>query len=68
MQPQELLNSAAENLNACGPGAAAATVAAAKSLGKTKGILLAHTNSNEVMLKKMGSSSRESVGYAAIIF
>jgi MEMO1 family protein len=68
MQPQELLNSAAENLNACGPGAAAATVAAAKSLGKTKGILLAHTNSNEIMLKKSGSSSRESVGYAAIIF
>ena len=47
---------------------AAATVAAAKALGKTKGILLAHTNSSEIMLQKMGSSSRESVGYAAIIF
>ena len=68
MQPEELLNNASENYNACGPGAAAATVAAAKSLGKTKGILLAHTNSNEIMLKKMGTSSRESVGYAAIIF
>jgi AmmeMemoRadiSam system protein B len=68
MQPQKLLVSAAENLNACGPGAAAATVAAAKALGKTKGILLAHTNSSEIMLHKMDSSSRESVGYAAIIF
>jgi AmmeMemoRadiSam system protein B len=68
MKPQELLSSAAENLNACGPGAAAATVAAAKALGKTKGILLAHTNSSEIMLQKMGSSSRESVGYAAVIF
>jgi hypothetical protein len=63
-----LLTSAAENYNACGGGAAAAAVAAAKKLGKTKGVLLAHTNSNEVMLKKMGTSSTEAVGYAAIVF
>jgi hypothetical protein len=63
-----LLASATENLNACGGGAAAAAVAAAKKLGKTKGVLLAHTNSNEVMLKKMGTSSSEAVGYAAIVF
>jgi AmmeMemoRadiSam system protein B len=63
-----LLASANENFNACGGGAAAATVAAAKKLGKTKGLLLAHTNSNEVMTEKMGTSSSEAVGYAAIIF
>ncbi|MFZ0034046.1 MAG: AmmeMemoRadiSam system protein B [Sedimentisphaerales bacterium] len=63
-----LLANAAENLNACGPGAAAAAVAAARKLGKTKGLLLAHTNSNKVMLEKMGSSSAESVGYAAMVF
>jgi hypothetical protein len=63
-----LLTSAAENYNACGGGAAAAAVAAASKLGKTKGVLLAHTNSNEVMLKKMGTSSTEAVGYAAIVF
>jgi len=68
MDPQGLLTSAAENCNACGAGAAAATVAAAKKLGKTKGLLLAHTNSNEVMLHKMGTSSTDSVGYAAIVF
>jgi AmmeMemoRadiSam system protein B len=68
LQPAKILESAAENFNACGPGAAAATVAAAKTLGKTKGVLLAHTNSNEIMLRKMGETSRESVGYAAIIF
>jgi AmmeMemoRadiSam system protein B len=68
LEPQKMLASAAENLNACGPGAAAATVSAAKILGKTKGVLLAHTNSNEVMLKKMGVSSTEAVGYAAIVF
>jgi len=68
LKPQELLASAAENYNACGAGAAAATVAAAKKLGKTAGLLLAHTDSNEVMLRKMGASSAESVGYAAIVF
>ena len=68
LQPQRMLTSAAENSNACGAGAAAAAVAAAKKLGKTKGLLLAHTNSNEVMLQKMGTSSADSVGYAAIVF
>jgi AmmeMemoRadiSam system protein B len=68
MDAQGLLASAAENCNACGPGAAAATIAAAKKLGKTKGTLLAHTNSNDVMQQKMGTSSSDSVGYAAIVF
>ncbi|GAH87888.1 unnamed protein product [marine sediment metagenome] len=68
LEPRGMLNSAAEHCNACGAGAAAAAVAAAKTLGKTQGVLLAHTNSNEIMLRKMGTTSRESVGYAAIVF
>jgi AmmeMemoRadiSam system protein B len=68
LEPQQVLSSAAENGNACGPGAAAATIAVAKTLGSKQGLLLAHTNSNEVMLQKMGTSSAESVGYAAIVF
>ena len=68
LEPEGMLASAAENGNACGAGAAAAAVAAAKKLGKTEGLLLAHTNSNEVMLREMGYSSSDSVGYAAIIF
>jgi len=68
LEPESLLTSAAENCNACGPGAAAAAVAVAKKLGKTEGLMLAHTNSNEVMLHKMDTSSTDSVGYAAIIF
>ena len=68
LDAESLLTSAAENCNACGSGAAAAAVAAAKKLGKTEGLLLAHTNSNEVMLRDMGTSSADSVGYAAIIF
>jgi len=68
LEPKKMLTSAAENYNACGAGAAAATVAAAKKLGRTQALLLAHTNSNEVMLQKMGTTSADSVGYAAIIF
>lgn len=68
MQAEKILSSAMERENACGPGAAAATVSAAKSLGKTKGLLLAHTNSSEVMEKKFGQTSSESVGYAAIVY
>jgi AmmeMemoRadiSam system protein B len=68
LEPQDLLTGAAENHNACGPGAAAATIAAAKKLGSKQGVLLAHTNSNKVMIQKMGTSSTDSVGYAAIIY
>jgi MEMO1 family protein len=68
MNAEEILHTALENQNACGAGAAAATVAAAKRLGKTQGYLLAHNHSNEVMERKYGQSSEESVGYAGIIF
>ena len=68
LKAEDILINAEENLNACGPGAAAATAAAAKKLGVKEGKLLCHTNSNEIMLKKMGTSSAESVGYAAIVF
>jgi AmmeMemoRadiSam system protein B len=68
LDPEGLLANAAENMNACGAGAAAAAAAAARKLGRTKGILLAQTNSNEVMQRKMGGSGSDSVGYAAIVF
>ncbi len=68
LEPQGLLASAAENCNACGPGATAAAVAAAKKLGSQRGLLLAQTSSNEVMLHKMGTTSADGVGYAAIVF
>ena len=68
LEPERLLADAAENCNACGAGAAAAAIAAAKQIGKTEGLLLVHANSNEVMLRKMGTTSADSVGYAAIVF
>jgi len=68
LEPQRLLASSIENGNACGPGAAAATTLFAKRLGSPRGVLLAHTNSNEILLRQMSTPSRDSVGYAAIVF
>ncbi|OHB59239.1 MAG: AmmeMemoRadiSam system protein B [Planctomycetes bacterium RBG_13_44_8b] len=68
MRAEEVLSGSLEKQNACGPGAAAATITAAKTLGKTKGVLLAHTHSNEVAERKLGRAGSESVGYAAIIY
>ncbi len=68
MEPHRLLEAAVQKENACGAGAAAAVIAVAQRLGKTEGVLLAHTHSNEVMEKRFGQSSDESVGYASIIF
>lgn len=68
LEPEKMLTEAAENFNACGPGAAAATVAAAKTLNKTSAKLLAQTNSNEIIKTKMSAASSDSVGYAAIVF
>jgi len=68
LEPEDLLAGAVKDGNACGPGAAAATVAAAKKLGCRRGILLEHTTSNEIMLEKMGTTSADAVGYAAIVF
>jgi MEMO1 family protein len=68
LEPERLLNESAENGNACGPGAAAAAIAAAKNIGCKKGLLLVYTNSSTVCRRKMNRTSSESVGYAAIIF
>lgn len=64
----ELLKDAMQKNNACGPGAAAAAIGAAKAQGKTKGKLLGHEHSDDIMRMKYNQSSQESVGYAAIIF
>jgi len=68
MEPDEMIHTAVENCNACGAAAAAAAVAAARELGGNKGVLLAHTDSNTIMMQKTGTASAESVGYAAIVF
>jgi MEMO1 family protein len=68
MDAPALVQKAIDHTSACGPAAAGVAVAAAKALGKTQGILLAHTTSSEVMQRKFRQSSQESVGYAAMVF
>ncbi len=68
LDAHEVLKSASKNHNACGAGAAAAVIAAARQNGKNKGILLDHKNSNQILKQKTGVGGLESVGYAAIIF
>ena len=68
MKAQEVMASSIEKEIACGCGAAAAAIVTAKAQGKTKGLLLGHTHSSEVMQRKFGRDSDESVGYAAIVF
>lgn len=68
MKASQLLEGAEENASACGPGASAGLVSCMKRLGKKKGVLLGHTNSNEVLERKYHQRSEESVGYAGIVY
>ena len=47
---------------------AATVVAAARRQGVTEGRLLAQTNSRDIMQREMNTSSRDSVGYAAVVY
>lgn len=68
MQADKLVESAQMYSSACGSGATAAAVQAAKTLGATKGLLLDHTTSADVVAEKFNQQSTDSVGYAAIVF
>lgn len=60
------LSDAIEKRNACGAGAAAATVAAAKAMGATSAALLRHTTSHEA--KPDAAMPTDFVGYASVVF
>lgn len=68
MEADKLVEDAVEKGNACGPAAVATVVSAAKTMGRICGVLLGHTTSSDVMLRKFNQHSEESVGYAAIVF
>lgn len=65
MAPEEIVPEAAKNVNACGPGALAATVSYARAMGVTQGELLHYTTSYDV--EPEGEPSNF-VGYAGIVF
>jgi len=68
VDPEGLLSQAIENGSACGPGAAATVIAAARRQGVAAGRLLAQDNSRDIMQREMNTSSRDSVGYAAVVY
>ncbi|MBI5417352.1 AmmeMemoRadiSam system protein B [Candidatus Poribacteria bacterium] len=65
LDSDKIVNEAEKNLNACGSGAIAAVVAAAKKNGIKEGELLEYTTSCDVM-PEYGNDSF--VGYAGIVF
>lgn len=65
MAAAELSREAARNQNACGPGAIAATIAAAQVLGAERGHLVEYTTSHDVAGK---GEFRTAVGYAGLLF
>jgi MEMO1 family protein len=65
LKTQEIIAEVMRNQNACGPGALAATVSAAKVLGTEKGVLIDYTTSFDVLPERQ---FRMAVGYAGIIF
>ena len=65
MRDSEITEEALRHRNACGAGAMAATVAAARVLGAERGLLLEHTTSYDVAPEE---EFRMAVGYAAVLF
>jgi hypothetical protein len=64
---EAIVDEAREHMNTCGGGALAATVAACRVMGATRGVTLAHSDST-TELAKLGHVDREnSVGYAAVV-
>jgi len=68
MEADKIVDEATNNGNACGPAAVAAVVAVAAALKRTRGVLLGHTASNDVLQRRFHETSQESVGYAAIVY
>lgn len=68
MKYEEVVAEARARRNACSSGAAAATMAACASLGASRGDLLQHTSSAEVLASLRTGEQTDSVGYAGIVF
>lgn len=66
LQADEVVREAAEHHNACGPGAVAATIAAAQAMGATAAHVLRHTNSDEALCARYGQME-DAVGYAGVV-
>lgn len=69
LDAEAVVPEAKDRLNACGAGAIAATLAAARELGAPKGYVLQYTTSADVMRDEMGRpDAGAAVGYAGVVF
>jgi AmmeMemoRadiSam system protein B len=65
MRAGEIVPEARRNSNACGPGALAATVAAADAMGAVNGVLLEYRTSHDLSEEP---EFRMGVGYVGIVY
>ncbi len=68
MDAEGIVPEAAQNRNACGGGAIAATIAACQALGARQALLLEHRTSQETLKEMLPEPVADAVGYAGIVF
>ena len=68
MSAEQVIDETAQHLNACGGGAIAATITACQAFGATRGAVLEHTNSYEVLKDYYPRDTAGAVGYASVVF
>ena len=69
MDAERIVLEAREHMNACGAGAIAATIAACRCLGASRGICLEYTNSYEIThAARPDYPDDTTVGYASVVF
>ncbi len=69
MAAEKVVREAQSHMNACGAGAIAASVAACKVMGATRGLVLQYTTSYEVIHALYPSDPDDTaVGYASVVF
>jgi len=69
MAAEKIVPEVQERGNACGAGAVAATIAACREMGASRGIVMEYTNSYEVVHATYPNDPDDTtVGYAAVVF
>ena len=68
LEAEKVVAQAQSQRSACGAGAVAATIAAARENTATKAVVLSHVCSAQITQQLWGQQSSESVGYAGIVF
>ena len=69
MEAEKVILEAGQRRNACGAGAIAATIAACRQLGATRGVCLEYTNSYQIThAARPDFPDDTTVGYASVVF